>query len=172
MTLALFPGSFDPVTNGHLDIISRTLDIFDEVVVAVGHNPNKPGWLSPHERVRLLEDSVASRFPDGSVRVTAFQGLLADLAKSLGAGVIVKGVRGVLDLESETVQATVNFNLCGVQTVFLPASFDVDYVSSSLIRELLAAGAAVDKYVPASVVDALDRLPSLNKSQPGRDSRS
>lgn len=158
MTLALIPGSFDPVTNGHIDLVSRAGRMFDEVVVAVGVNATKQAWLAPGKRIQLIEAALAEQCPKSDVRVTSFDGLLADFAEELGATAIVKGVRGVVDLDSETIQSEVNRDLCGVETLLLPARPGLAAVSSSLVRELFAAGGDVSKYVPRAVWSFLQSI--------------
>ena len=158
MTLALIPGTFDPVTNGHIDLVLRAGKIFDEIVVAVGVNATKEAWLTPGKRVELIESSLAEQCPEVNARVVSFDGLLADLAKELGAAAIVKGVRGVVDLDSETIQSEVNRDLCGVETVLLPARSGLGAVSSSLVRELFIANGDVRVYVPGAVWSFLQSI--------------
>lgn len=154
MTLALFPGSFDPVTNGHVDLILRAGSVFDQVVVAVGANASKRSWLPVDQRVRLIEAAIEE--DQLRARVISFSGLLAELAADLNATAIVKGVRTTADLDSEAIQAQVNHDLCGIQTVLLPATSGNARVSSSLVRELFFAGAQIDRYVPPSVAAMLE----------------
>ncbi len=155
MTLAVFPGSFDPVTNGHLDIVERASTVFDQVLVALGVNPLKPGWLPFETRERMLQESISEQLPGTNVTVLSFEGLLADLLSKVGADAVVKGVRGSGDLQGESVQAQVNFDLCGVDTFLLPSRGNAWFVSSSLVRELAMSGGPIDAYVPAAVVRIL-----------------
>ncbi len=158
MTLALIPGSFDPVTSGHIDLVSRAGKMFEEIVVAVGVNSNKEAWLAPGKRTELIEAALADRCPEVNARVMSFDGLLADLAKELNVTAIVKGVRGVVDLDSETMQSEVNRDLCGVETLLLPARPGLTAVSSSLVRELFAGGGDVRNYVPPAVWSFLQSI--------------
>ncbi len=155
MTLAVFPGSFDPVTNGHLSIVERASKVFDQVIVALGVNPLKPGWLPQDVRERVLREAVSEQLPNANVQVLSFEGLLADLLKELEADAVVKGVRGSADLQGEAVQAQVNFDLCGVDTFLLPSRGNSSYVSSSLVRELAMSGGPISAYVPPAVVRTL-----------------
>lgn len=167
MTLALIPGSFDPVTNGHIDLIKRAGTAFDQVVVAVGVNATKEGWLAPGQRVQLIEESVRVECPDLDVRVVSFDGLLADLVSEVGATAIVKGLRGSSDFESESAQAAVNNDLCGIETFLLPSRSELTSVSSSLVRELFRLGAPVGRYVPSTVTLFLESIrPNKHGSAP------
>lgn len=158
MTLAVYPGSFDPVTNGHMDVIKRAVCIFDQIVVAVGVNAQKSAWLPAEERVGLLETTLRSEGLEQRVRVVSFSGLLASTAADLGAIAIIKGVRTLADLDSESTQALVNRELSGIETLLLPASALHSRISSSLVRELLVAGAPVSGYVPAAVLARLEEM--------------
>ena len=155
MTMAvrrcLFPGSFDPVTLGHVDIIRRAAAIFDEVVVGVLHNPEKTGRFPVEKRLEMLEKACAG-IP--GVRFTAFGGLTAELARQMDIRVLVRGVRGVADLESETALALVNGALLpGLETVFLPASGKWAWVSSTLVRQMAACGAPLTGFVPDVIAE-------------------
>ena len=155
---AVCPGSFDPVTNGHIDIISRASQLFDEVVVAVGVNKSKSrGRLfTAEERISMLE-KVCADFPN--VTVASFEGLLTTFCEERGIGAIVKGLRAVSDFDYELQMAQMNSSLTGVETVFLPASPERGFVSSSLVKEVAGFGGDVSPFVPAFVLDALrDRL--------------
>lgn len=150
---ALCPGSFDPVTNGHLDIIERARSHFDEVIVAVMHNPDKHGRFAVDHRIQLLRESLIER---RGVRVEAFSGvLLVDVCADLGAATIVKGIRGSADYEYELPMARMNRALAGVETIFLPSDPRWDHVSSSLVTEVAAYGGDVSEFVPSLVWDAL-----------------
>lgn len=171
MTLAVFPGSFDPVTNGHLDVVKRAAAVFDQVIVAVGVNPQKSGWLPVKTREELIRVAVSEQLPDASVLVVSFKGLLADLIQELGADAIVKGIRGPADLTGESAQAEVNFDLAGVETFLLPARGRAAFISSSLVREVALAGGPIDAYVPAAVVRALaDSAPRFSDTSTPRSS--
>jgi pantetheine-phosphate adenylyltransferase len=149
MTRAVCPGSFDPVTHGHLDVIERTTRIADEVVVAVGHNMAKNALFSPEERVEMLTEEC-ERWPTVTVRL--FTGLLVDFCRQNSIGLISKGLRGG-DFDYELRMAQMNRQLTGVDTVFLPTSPQWAYVSSSLIREVAVLGGDVDEFLPAAVAE-------------------
>ena len=146
----LYPGSFDPVTQGHLDIIRRAAALFDTVVVGVLHNPDKKGCFPVDKRVDMLK-TVCRDMPN--VRVIAYGGLLAQLTRDTGIRAVVRGVRGGADLESETVMAHINGQLDpGLETIFLPASPQYADVSASMVRQLAQFGADVTPYVPSQVL--------------------
>jgi pantetheine-phosphate adenylyltransferase len=153
-THAVYPGSFDPPTNGHLDIVGRAAAIFSRVTVAVVVNPQKRDPLfSVEERERMLRESVAG-LPN--VRVEHFRGLLADFVRELGADVIVKGLRVVSDFESEMAYAHMNRALCGVDTMFLMAHEGFSFISSSIVKEVFGQSGDVTGFVPANVLRALE----------------
>ena len=146
MGVCLYPGSFDPVTNGHMDIIRRAAGMFDTLVVGVLHNPEKTGCFPVEKRVALLE-KACRELPN--VRVIAYGGLLADLAREQGILTVVRGVRGAADLESEMQMARINRRLCpGLETILLPASPDCQEISASLVRQLASFGADLSPFVP------------------------
>lgn len=153
MTVALCAGSFDPPTNGHLDLIRRAASMFDEVVVGIVVNPAKMARLSADRRMGLMSDLLVDRT---NVRVETFSGLVVELAASVEAQVIVKGVRGVADFEAEIQMAHMNRHLSGINTVFLPASPEVAHISSSLVKEIFALGGSIEGLVPPSVAVALE----------------
>jgi pantetheine-phosphate adenylyltransferase len=145
---ALCPGTFDPVTNGHLDIIGRTSTTFDHVVVAVLENPAKQPLFALDERVAMLEE-VCRGFPN--VRVGSFSGLLVEYAKAQGPSVIVKGLRAVSDYEFEIQMAQMNHRLGGVETLFMPTNPTWSFLSSSLVKEVARFGGNVEGLVPDPV---------------------
>jgi pantetheine-phosphate adenylyltransferase len=145
---ALCPGTFDPVTNGHLDIIGRTSTTFELVVVAVLENPSKQPLFSVEERVEMLEEACGSM---ENVTVGAFKGLLVDYAKAQGSSVIVKGLRAVSDYESEIQMAQMNHRLAGVETLFMPTNPSWSFLSSSLVKEVARFGGDIEGLVPAPV---------------------
>jgi len=149
---AVCPGSFDPVTNGHLDIIGRAAGLFDEVVVATGTNVSKSRMFSPDERLGMLREAVA---PWSNVRVAGFEGLIVDFCREIGAVAIVKGLRGATDYEYELPMAQMNSHLTGVETVFLPGAVGNAFVSSSLIKEVAAFGGDISAFVPDFVAEAI-----------------
>ena len=150
---AIYPGSFDPMTRGHLDVVERAAAIFDTVVVAVVVNPQKRETLfTLDEREQMIRESAA-HLPN--VQVTHFRGLLADFIRRTGAAVIVKGLRVVSDFESEMSTALMNRSLSGVDTVFLPSDPRWSFVSSTLVKEVYNLGADVADYVPPAVVNVM-----------------
>jgi len=153
LTTALCPGSFDPPTNGHVDVITRAAGIFDRVVVAVVGNPSKQPLFTAAERVSLLEVLFADV---DTVEVAAFDGLLVTFARSKGADVIIKGLRGASDFDYELQMAQMNSTLEGLETMFLPTSPAMGYLSSSLVREVGRLGGNVESLVPKVVAKALE----------------
>jgi pantetheine-phosphate adenylyltransferase len=154
--IAVVPGSFDPVTLGHLDVIERASGIFDEVHVVVVHNPAKLAMLPIAQRVTLIEQAVADRALPSSILVTSWSvGLLVDYCTDVGASVLVKGVRSQLDVAYETPMAIVNRNLAGVETIFMLPDPAHAHVSSSLVRQVSSLGGDVAPYVPRAVADYL-----------------
>ncbi len=143
----MFPASFDPVTNGHLDIISRAVDVFGEVVVAVARNVGKQGTFSLEERLEMLNSAIGE-WP--GVRVTTIDGLTVDFAREVGAKVLIRGLRMMSDFEYEFEMALMNQHLYPeVETVFIMASQKYLYVSSSRLKELARFGRSVDEFVPS-----------------------
>ena len=152
MRRAVCPGSFDPVTNGHLDIVGRAAGLFDEVVVAIGVNMSKNRLFTPDERIAMLEEATAD-IPN--VRVSGFEGLIVDLCRELDAVAIVKGLRGSGDYEYELPMAQMNAHLTGVETVFLMTDPSMSFVSSSLVKEVASFGGDVSGLVPPRVFEQL-----------------
>ena len=153
---ALCPGTFDPVTNGHLDVIGRAASMFDGVVVAVLENPSKAPLFTIEERVALLREALGDQ---PSVRVASFGGLLVDFARAQDAGMIVKGLRAVSDYEYEIQMAQMNQRIGGVDTLFMATSPKWSFLSSSLVKEVARLGGDVEGLVPDHVRKALvDRL--------------
>jgi pantetheine-phosphate adenylyltransferase len=149
---AVVPGSFDPITMGHLDIIERAASQFDRLVVAVLENPRKEGLFTVEERLELIRDQVAD-LPN--VAVERFQGLLVDFCAAAGVGVIIKGLRAVSDFEYELQMAQMNRRMAGVETLFLSTSPEHSYLSSSLVKEIARWGGPLTGTVPKSVEEAL-----------------
>ena len=154
MSIALIPGSFDPVTNGHLDIVDRTARKFDVVLVAVATNPRKSTALfTVEERVAMLEE-VTRGYGD-SVRVQSFKVLLADFALEHAVTAIVKGLRAVSDFDYELQMAQLNLRLSGVDTLFMPTAPEHSFLSATLVREVASYGGDVSSMVPAVVAQRL-----------------
>ena len=156
MRRAVCPGSFDPVTNGHLDIIGRASRLFDEVIVAVLVNESKQGLFTIDERLDMLREVVK---PYGNVRVESFQGLLVDFCRAQQASVVVKGLRAVSDFDYELQMAQMNIGLAGVETLFMPTNPQHSFLSSSLVKDVAKWGGDVTPHVPEMVARRLvDRL--------------
>ncbi|HEY8588309.1 MAG TPA: pantetheine-phosphate adenylyltransferase [Naasia sp.] len=154
--IAVVPGSFDPVTLGHMDVIERAARLFDELHVLVVHNPDKTALLPLGKRVTLLERSIAEARIEGEIRVASWSvGLLVDYCTDVGASVLIKGIRSQVDVAYETPMAIVNRNLAHVETVFLLPDPAHAHVSSSLVRQVAALGGDVAPYVPAAVAEFL-----------------
>src|SRR5690606_24039872 len=154
--IAVVPGSFDPVTLGHIDVIERAAGMFDELHLLVVHNPDKPAPPPVAQRVSLTEKSIEEAGLNGNIRVTSWSvGLLVDYCTDVGASVLVKGVRSQVDVAYETPMAIVNRNLAGVETVFLLPDPAHAHVSSSLVRQVAALGGDVSPYVPRPVAEFL-----------------
>lgn len=156
--IAVVPGSFDPPTLGHLDVIRRASQLYDEVHVLVVHNPDKEAMLPIAQRLSLLEQSIAQDDIDASKLTVASWsvGLLVDYATDVGAGVLVKGIRSQVDVAYETPMAIVNRHLAGIETVFLLPDPAHTLVSSSLVRQVAGLGGDVSPYVPGAVARFLD----------------
>ena len=156
--IAVVPGSFDPVTLGHIDVIGRAAGIFDEIHVLVVHNPGKTALLPIAQRVNLIEQSIKDAGLPGNIKVTSWSvGLLVDYCVEVEASVIVKGIRSQIDVAYETPMAIVNRNLAGVETVFLLPSPENAHVSSSLVRQVASLGGDVSPYVPKAVAAFLQQ---------------
>jgi pantetheine-phosphate adenylyltransferase len=155
VVVALYPGTFDPVTDGHLDIARRAARLFDRVVVAVGASVEKRMLLSVEERVGLVREAVRDL---KNVAVEPFDGLVVEFARAQGAEVLVRGLRNQADYEYEHRMALTNRRLApGLETVFVVAAPEFAFISSTLIKEVLAAGGPVDEFVPPHVAEALRR---------------
>ena len=153
MRRAIYPGSFDPVTNGHLDVIQRAARIFDEVVVAVAFNEQKHGLFTVDERTAFLTEATGGF---GNVRVSRFDGLLVDFARDQQAGAVIRGLRAVSDFEFEFQMALMNRKLDeGIEAIFLMPREDYVYLSSRIVKEIASHGGDVGKFVPVAVAEAL-----------------
>ena len=155
--VAVYPGSFDPITNGHLDIIARAANVFDRVIVAVLANPRKAPLLEVETRIRIIREALRDAgVPADRIDVEAFDGLTVELCRARGAGSIVRGLRAISDFESEMQLAHNNRVLAGeVDTVFFMTSVANGYVSSSLVKEIAAFGGDVSTMIPAAAASAL-----------------
>lgn len=153
MTTVIYPGTFDPITNGHLDIIKRSAVLFSRVFVAVAASPNKKPLFSLEERVNLAQQAVSHL---SNVSVIGFSGLLADIVKQHNITAIIRGMRTTMDFEYELQLAHLNRLLTqGVESLFLPSSEQWSYVSSTIVREIYLHGGEVSQFVPQAVVQAL-----------------
>jgi len=149
---AVSPGSYDPVTNGHLDIIDRGSRLYDELIVAVLINQSKQGLFTVDERLDMLREATKG-YPN--VRVEAFQGLLVDFCRAQGAGVVVRGLRAVSDFDYELQMAQMNIGLAGVETLFMPTNPLYSFLSSSLVKDVAKWGGDVSAHVPEVVARRL-----------------
>lgn len=153
-SIAVYPGTFDPITNGHLDILDRALKLFDRVIVTIAPNERKKPLFTVDERIAFIRDAMASAGP--RLEFESFEGLLVDFCRARGAGVIVRGLRALADFEYEFQFAHMNRRLApGVDTVFFMTDERNHYVSSSLVKEVASFGGDVTGLVPAPVVTAL-----------------
>ena len=152
MRIAIYPGSFDPITNGHLDILNRALEIFDKVIVLVAINPNKKSRFSTEERIAMIKEAV----DNPNIEVDSYQGLTVEYAKAHGAKHLIRGLRAVTDFEYEFQLATANdFIDSSIDSVFLMSKNDKSFINSSMIVELYRQGQDVSSLVPPSVIKRL-----------------
>lgn len=154
MKCALFPGSFDPFTVGHLDLFLTSITLFDKVIVGVGYNHRKSGFLSPEARVMLIKTALAPYENSGTeIEVVAYSGLTADFCAKIGAQFIIRGLRTTADLESEMAISAANRMLYpGLQTVMLPAVGEHSFVSSTIVRDIYVNGGDVSAFLPEGVI--------------------
>ena len=153
MTIAIYPGSFDPITNGHLDILKSGSEIFDKVIIAVSYNINKKGFLTVDERVNLIKESVAQY---KNVEVDAFEGLTVEYAKKRGVDTLLRGLRTSFDFEYELQLSQANNALNkNIKTVFLITKPEFNFISSSMVREILLNKGDISKFVPKNVEEYL-----------------
>lgn len=182
--LAIYPGSFDPVTYGHLDVMERGRRLFDDLVVAIGQNPGKGQLFTAEERVEMvtrLVDELCRREPEEApVRVESFSGLTVDFAREVGATVILRGIRNLSDLQYEAQQAVTNREVAGIETAFVVAGQSFAYTSSSLIKQITAMGrdlSVLAPMVPPLVIELLRKKreeghPMLERLRNSRDATS
>lgn len=149
--LCVYPGSFDPVTKGHVDLIERAVAVFPQVIVAVLNNPAKQGLFPVEARLALLQKACAHL---SKVKVDRFEGLLVDYMKQVGAGIVLRGLRAVTDFESEFLMAQVNHQISPeIETLFLMTSPKYAYISSSVVREIGGFGGDISSFVPPSILE-------------------
>lgn len=160
MKLAICPGSFDPITKGHVDIILRAAKLFDKVIVLVLTNPNKKNTFSMDDRCRLIKKALGEA---QNVEVDTYSGLLAEYAESVGATAIVKGLRAMSDFEYEFQMALTNKKLYpGLETVFLTSSAENMYLSSSMVRQVAFFGGDISAFVPEEILEDVEEVLNLN----------
>jgi pantetheine-phosphate adenylyltransferase len=165
--IAVYPGSFDPITKGHVDILRRALGLFDKVIVALAENVRKQALFTLAERAEMIRESVDG---DGRVEIDSFEGLLVDYARRRGARAVIRGLRAIADFEYEFQFAHMNRHLApDVETVFLMTSEESFYVSSSLVKEVAAMGGDITRLVPAAVVAALEKKFSVSITRSQQD---
>jgi len=160
MKIAVYPGSFDPITNGHLDIIERAIDIFDELIVAVAINPNKSTLFPAEERLEMIKEATKNL---EKVKVQSFSGLLIDFMKRNSANIIIRGMRAISDFEHESQLALMNKKLAPeIETLFMVTCSKYSYLNSSIVKEIASMGGCISQLVPEIVEENL-RKKLLNK---------
>jgi len=158
MTTAFYPGSFDPITNGHLDVLIQALSVASKVIVAIGIHPGKTPLFSFDEKANLIRQSLADALPEkaGGISVVAFDNLVVDAARSHGATLLIRGLRDGTDLDYEMQMAGMNRQMApDIQTIFLPAGTASRPITATLVRQIAAMGGDVSAFVPAAVLNAL-----------------
>jgi len=167
--IAIYPGSFDPITLGHVDIVTRASQMFEKVVMAVVSNPSKSPFIPLEERFRMVKETVA---PLKNVTVQAFEGLTVQLARQCGATIIIRGLRAMSDFEIEFAMSQMNKNLSpDIETIFLMAGLDYQFLSSSMVREVARLGGSVSNLVPPAVQSALASGALFTKHPPSSFSK-
>jgi len=160
---AIFPGSFDPITNGHLDVINRAMKLFDELIIAVGRSPVKNQLFTPEERVEMIAELTADM---SDVSVEAFEGLTVEYAAQKKADVILRGLRSLTDVQYEFQLAMTNRSVAGIETVFVMTSEQYGFTSSTLIREVASLGGNISHLIPKSIYNRLqERFKKLKKQE-------
>ena len=161
MRTALFPGSFDPFTLGHMDILRSALTMFDKVIVAVGYNSAKSGFFRPNLRVRIIQDAVAGL---DNVEVCSYRGLTVDFCKKKGVSCIIRGLRTTTDFEMESVIAQANRTMApDIQSIFIPAGHEYSFISSTVVRDVLNNGGSAKCFLPKNV--DIDKYLKLRKEE-------
>lgn len=173
---ACYPGSFDPPTFGHLDVVERGRKMFDRVVVGVGRNPEKDTLFTQderHEMMRLLVDEIVRKAPrEAAVEVLRYEGLTVDFARAAGATVLLRGIRNLSDLQSEVQQALTNRQVAGLETAFVVAGESFAYTSSTLIRQIASMGKDLSVLSSMCPPMVIERLAAKKREAPGRFNRS
>jgi pantetheine-phosphate adenylyltransferase len=163
MRICIYPGTFDPVTNGHLDVVARAAHLFDKVIMAVADNPGKGPLFTVEERVRLISENLA---PYPNVEADAFTGLLVEFAKKRGAIAIIRGLRALSDFEFEFQMALMNRHLdSAIETIFVMTKDAYSYTSSRLVKQVSRYGADIAPFVPPNVIAALEKRRSVNTGE-------
>ncbi len=163
---AIFPGSFDPITNGHLDVVKRAMRLFDELIIAVGRSPVKNQLFTPEERVEMIAELITD-LP--GVRVESFEGLTVEYAAKRKADVILRGLRSLTDVQYEFQLAMTNRAVAGIETVFIMTSEQYGFTSSTLIREIASLGGDLSNLIPPSVQKRLEKRFSKLTRRPAAD---
>lgn len=153
---AIFPGSFDPITNGHLDVIERGMKLFDELIIAVGKSPVKNQLFSPEERVEMIDELIRERNMAG-ISVESFEGLTAEYATGKKADVILRGLRSLTDVQYEFQLAMTNRAVAGIETVFIMTSEQYGFTSSTLIREVASLGGDLSNLIPNNIYERIKK---------------
>lgn len=149
MRIAVFPGSFDPFTLGHLDVLNSAIHLFDKVIVAVGYNSTKNGFYSPETRVQIIKKATEGL---KGVEVSSYSGMTVDFVKSVGASCIIRGLRTTTDFELESVIAQANKKMCPeIQSIFIPSSHEYSFISSTVVRDVIFNGGDASSFLPSNI---------------------